>query len=126
MNSTKLVVPRRVELTARQIIVSLIIFYQKNLRQGLRSLNNLILHSTTRTDDSHAVPSNNSFDTKRKPKRMLLLYTLVRSHVDYRIKPHAPPFIQTPANLFKFCLCSLTPQARHLRVSLHTGNTIPT
>jgi len=27
----------------------------------LRSLNNLILHFTTRTDDSHAVPLNNYF-----------------------------------------------------------------
>ena len=48
------------------------------------------------------------------------LTTLVRLHVDCRIKPHAPPFIQTPANLFKFYLCSFTPQARHLRVSLYT------
>jgi len=48
---------------------------------------------------------------------LTLLNTLVRLHVDYRIKPHAPPFIQTPANLFKFYLCSFTPQARHLRVS---------
>jgi len=40
--------------------------------------------------------------------------------VDYRIKPHAPPFIQPPANLFKFYLCSFTPQARHSRVSLYT------
>lgn len=47
------------------------------------------------------------------------LNTLVRLHVDCRIKPHAPPFIQTPANLFKFYLCSFTPQARHLRVSLY-------
>jgi len=39
--------------------------------------------------------------------------------VDYRIKPHAPPFIQTPANLFKFYLCSFTPQAKHLRVNLY-------
>jgi len=45
--------------------------------------------------------------------------TLVRLNVDCRIKPHAPPFIQTPANLFKFYLCSFTPQARHLRVSLY-------
>lgn len=46
--------------------------------------------------------------------------TLVRCHVDCRIKPHAPPFIQTPANLFKFDLCSFTPQARYFRVSWYT------
>jgi hypothetical protein len=44
--------------------------------------------------------------------------TLVRLNVDCRIKPHASPFIQTPANLFKFYFCKRTPQARHLRVSL--------
>ena len=49
----------------------------------------------------------------------MILNTLVRLNVDCRIKPHAPPFIQTPANLFKFYLCSFTPQARHLRVSLY-------
>jgi len=48
---------------------------------------------------------------------LLRFSTLVRFHVDYRIKPHAPPFIQTPANLFKFDLCSFTPQARYFRVS---------
>jgi len=46
--------------------------------------------------------------------------TLVRLDVDYRINPHAPPFKQTPANLFKFNLCSLTPQARYLSVNVHT------
>ena len=45
--------------------------------------------------------------------------TLVRLNVDCRIEPHAPPFIQTPANLFKFYLCSFTPQAKHFRVSLY-------
>ena len=51
---------------------------------------------------------------------------LVRLGADYRINPHAPPFKQTPANLFKFSLCSLTPQARHLSVNVYTGNTYPT
>lgn len=46
--------------------------------------------------------------------------TLVRLDADYRINPHAPPFKQTPANLFKFNLCSRTPQARHLSVNVHT------
>jgi hypothetical protein len=47
--------------------------------------------------------------------------TLVRLDADYRIDPHAPPFKQTPANLFKFNLCSLTPQARHLSVNVYTN-----
>jgi len=46
------------------------------------------------------------------------LNMLVRLGVDYRINPHAPPFKQTPANLFKFILCSITPQARHLSVNM--------
>ena len=45
--------------------------------------------------------------------------TLVRFDADYRINPHAPPFKQTPANLFKFNLCSFTPQARYLSVSVY-------
>jgi len=44
---------------------------------------------------------------------------LVRLGADCRINPHAPPFKQTPANLFKFNLCSLTPQARHLSVNVY-------
>ena len=56
-------------------------------------------------------------------KKYIKLYnTLVRLGVDYRINPHAPPFKQTPANLFKFSLCSLTPQARHLSVNLYAKN----
>lgn len=49
-----------------------------------------------------------------------LFNMLVRFGADCRINPHAPPFKQTPANLFKFNLCSLTPQARHLSVNVHT------
>ena len=49
-----------------------------------------------------------------------ILNMLVRFGADCRINPHAPPFKQTPANLFKFNLCSLTPQARHLSVNVHT------
>merc|ERR1712196_307155 len=52
--------------------------------------------------------------------------TLVRFDADYRINPHAPPFKQTPANLFKFNLCSLTPQARHFSVNVYTRKQYPT
>jgi len=51
---------------------------------------------------------------------IFLINMLVRLGVDYRINPHAPPFKQTPANLFKFNLCSFTPQARHSSVNVHT------
>jgi len=47
--------------------------------------------------------------------------TLVRLGADYRINPHAPPFTQTPANLFSFDLCSPTPQAKHLSVNVYTS-----
>ena len=49
-----------------------------------------------------------------------LFNALVRLDADYRINPHAPPFKQTPANLFKFNLCSHTPQARHFSVNVYT------
>lgn len=35
---------------------------------------------------------------------------LVRFCVDYRIKPHVPPFDQIPANSVKFQTCDITPQ----------------
>ena len=53
---------------------------------------------------------------------IIILNALVRFNVDCRIKPHAPPFIQTPANLFKFHLCRFTTQARYFRVSLYIKN----
>ena len=52
-----------------------------------------------------------------------LFNVLVRLDADYRINPHAPPFKQTPANLFKFNLCSLTPQARHFSVNVYAEKT---
>jgi len=51
---------------------------------------------------------------------------LVRLGADCRINPHAPPFKQTPANLFKFNLCSNTPQARHLSVNVRARCKFPT
>ena len=51
------------------------------------------------------------------PLTTTALNTLVRFNVDRRIEPHAPPFIQTPANLFKFYLCSFTTQASYFRVN---------
>jgi len=55
----------------------------------------------------------------------IFLGKLVRLDADYRINPHAPPFKQTPANLFKFNLCSPTPQARHSSVNVQTGHNYP-
>ena len=55
-----------------------------------------------------------------------LFNALVRLDADYRINPHTPPFKQTPANLFKFSLCSLTLQARHLSVNVYTENNYST
>ena len=37
-------------------------------------------------------------------------YKLVRFYVDYRIKPHIPPFNLTPANSFNFEICNYTHQ----------------
>ena len=49
-----------------------------------------------------------------------LFNALVRLDADYRINPHAPPFKQTPANLFSFTFCNVTHQARHLSVYVYT------
>ena len=44
---------------------------------------------------------------------------LVRLSVDYRIKPHVPPFIQIPANFFEFISCDFSPQVETLRVNFY-------
>jgi len=38
---------------------------------------------------------------------------LVRFYVDYRIKPHVPPFEQIPANFVKFQFCNNTTQVEY-------------
>jgi len=77
-------------------------------------------HLKTRTDDSHAAPvrsaSPRAIKTRAQGKRRL-----VRFPVYCRIKPHAPPFIQTPANLIKFPALRLLPRrgaSRKLRPGL--------
>ena len=47
---------------------------------------------------------------------------LVRFCVDYRIKPHVPPFNKVPANSVKFQPCDCTTQAEYFYVSLHKQN----
>jgi len=44
---------------------------------------------------------------------------LVRLCVDYRIKPHIPPFEQIPANSVKFQPCDFTAQAEYFSVNLN-------
>jgi hypothetical protein len=81
-----------------------------------RSYKNLILHFKTRTDDSHAIPNllnGYIFLLSLKIKIML-----VRFYVDYRIKPHAPPLEQIPANSVKFLFCNSTPQVGNFYVNL--------
>jgi hypothetical protein len=59
--------------------------------------------------------------TKKKTlirKCLLILTILVRFCADYRIKPHAPPFKQIPANSVKFRPCDYTAQAEYLSVSV--------
>ena len=38
--------------------------------------------------------------------------------MDYRIKPHAPPFEQVPASSVKFLTCGVTTQAEYFCVNL--------
>jgi len=42
---------------------------------------------------------------------------LVRFCVDYRIKPHVPPFEQIPANSVKFKSCDYTTQAEYFTLA---------
>ena len=43
---------------------------------------------------------------------------LVRFCVDYRIKPHVPPFEQIPANSVKFQSCDNTPQVEYFALAI--------
>ena len=40
--------------------------------------------------------------------------------MDYRIKPHVPPFVQTPANSVKFEFCNCTTQVGYLALTFST------
>ena len=40
--------------------------------------------------------------------------------MDYRIKPHVPPFVQTPANSVKFEFCNCTTQVGSLALTFST------
>ena len=81
----------------------------------------------TRTDDSHAIPKiTKSISLKILTTNLIsnrLVITLVRFCVDYRIKPHVPPFYKVPANSVKFQPCDCTTQAGCLYVSLLLYNT---
>lgn len=88
----------------------------KNKKNRFCSFNNWILHLTARTCDSHAVPTK-KFSFLFYYKWWNFLIILVKFLADYRIKPHAPPFIQIPANLFSFMLCNCTHQVNCLRVN---------
>lgn len=46
------------------------------------------------------------------------LKTLVRFCVDYRIKPHIPPFEQIPANSVKFQSCDNTTQVEYFALAI--------
>ena len=41
---------------------------------------------------------------------MYFFYKSVRFYVDYRIKPHIPPFVIIPANSVNFEICNYTHQ----------------
>ncbi len=81
----------------------------------------LTKHLTTRTDDSHATPeqkNNNYLNLKIESKYYKLFYfcfpKLVRFYALCRIKPHAPPLVQTSVNFFEFQSCDRTTQAKCL------------
>ena len=47
---------------------------------------------------------------------------LVRFYVDYRIKPHVPPFVLVPANSVNFEICNYTHLADYLMFTLNNQN----
>lgn len=82
--------------------------------RGLRSLGHPRPRLTARTDDSHAAPlcrhtSHPRQRRRQRPRR------LVRCPGYFRIKPHAPPFQQAPANLFRSPALRLLPRRGALR-----------
>jgi hypothetical protein len=88
---------------------------------GLRSLGDPRPRLAARTDDSHAAPQNSppAAACKRRPGPPR---RLVRCPVYCRIKPHAPPFQQAPANLFRSPALRLFPRRGALRMQ---GSTLP-
>lgn len=48
---------------------------------------------------------------------MYFFYKSVRFYVDYRIKPHIPPFVIIPANSVSFEICNYTHQVDYLNVN---------
>ena len=73
-----------------------------NIGQGLRSLRDLTQHLTTRADDSHAPPVQDSLRNTTFPLLFPTCQALVRFFALHRIKPHAPPLVRAPVNSFEF------------------------
>ncbi len=92
-------------------------FKFKHRPKGCARYRNLILHITTRADDSHAIPNNVQVRAIRQEMTKVTqgfnisfyaFKIMVRFYVDYRIKPHVPPFVLTPANSVNFEFCNYT------------------
>jgi len=100
--------------------------------KGCARYKNLILHITTRADDSHAIPINVQVRAILYKRQKVRAYSLnisyyvfkimVRFYVDYRIKPHVPPFVLTPANSVNFELCNYTHLVDFLVLTLKNHN----
>jgi hypothetical protein len=93
--------------------------------RGLRSLQELTKHLTTRAYDIHAAHENentNLFSSKisqrpfpEKTKRKFLVsLKLVRFRALFRIKPHAPPLLYLSVNFLDFQSCDRTLQVEYL------------
>jgi hypothetical protein len=93
----------------------------------LRPLTELTKRITTRAYDSHAAPVYVIFKKLLFPYKNILIFffkitniqKLVRFCALFRIKPDAPPLVQTSVNSFEFQPCDFTAQVEYLRVSLY-------
>ncbi len=90
-----------------------------NISQGLRSLQDLTQHLTTRANDNHAPPV--SLVTSD-----ISLYLckgcqgLVRFLALLRIKPHTPPLVRAPSIPLSFTLACILPRRRTYCVNCGT------
>ena len=82
-------------------------------------MRDLTQHLTTRADDNHAAPPQESRRTSSSLNRSPAVQARVRFLAYHRIKPHVPPLVRAPVNSFEFHRCRRTPQVEYLTLSLY-------
>ncbi len=83
-------------------------------------MRDLTQHLTTRADDSHAAPTQQSLRKGMFPPRSTALRAQVRFFALRRIEPHAPPLVRAPSIPLSFSLATVLPRRIAYRVSCGT------